>query len=74
VGDSSQPDCFAHICFTHGSPQVFVSGVTNTFRCGLLVLEERYSQQRLPDELAQNIAGWCHDCARMRITEQTFDV
>ena len=39
-------------------------------RCELLVLEERYSQQRLPDELAQNIARRGHDCARVRIAEE----
>ena len=69
VGNSSQPDCFAHRL-----SQFFCPPCQDIPWCGLDVLEERHSQQRLPDELAQNVARRRHDSARMRIAEQAFDV
>src|SRR5205085_8106559 len=38
-----------------------------------LALEERHSQKQLGDELAQYVARWGHDGARVRIAEQAFD-
>src|SRR4051794_30712547 len=35
--------------------------------------EKRNSQQRLPDELAQNVGGGRHDSTCVRIAEETFD-
>src|SRR5215472_377926 len=40
--------------------------------CGL-VLKERHSQKRFGDELAQHVASWRHNRARVRIAEQAFD-
>src|SRR5260370_40676658 len=36
--------------------------------------EQRHSQYRSCDELAQHVAGRCHDGACMGITAQAFDV
>jgi hypothetical protein len=37
------------------------------------ISEERHSEQRLPDELAQNVTGRRHNSARVRIAEQAFN-
>src|SRR6266404_6481617 len=84
VCNSSQPDCFAHrlhaSCqrrFTKPSksPPCLAKSARQGWgtRRSEALSEERHSQQRLPDELAQNIAGWCHDSARVSIAEQAFD-
>ena len=57
----------------HKKPQNPHPPAKNAGRVGQPISEERHSQQRLPDELAQNVAGWRHDSARVRITEQAFD-
>src|SRR6516164_1623483 len=45
-----------------------------TFRtCSALVSEERHSQKRLGDKLAQPTASWRHYSARVRVPEEALD-
>src|SRR5256885_16244313 len=85
VGDSSHPYCFAHrpprfASAAFDKTSKYTPCLAKSARQGWghpslrILSEERYSQQRLADELAQNVARWCHHSARMRITEQAFDV
>src|SRR5689334_10016993 len=64
VGNSAQPDCFAH----NPPPRNFTKNILST---GLL--EERHSQKGFPDELAQNISRRRHHSPGVRIAEESLD-
>ena len=76
VCDGTYPDRPAHDCFSPVTLDIQMRSIrlpSAAKRRSALASEQRYSQDWLADELAQNVARRRHHSARMGIAEQPLD-